>query len=530
VLEQVERYNDAERWIASLIASEVPRSDALLDLAIEHFHWDERRVGPSSLVGARVLVRREDVRFLRTLNGVGSPFQGVWAALSKPPSRWRLVANRLTPDLGRKVGAFLAVVRGQRPGLAVSLNAEALAWWDNHLSRPRLGPLAILGLTIAPVVLALAGMITDPSRSNVVDAVTAAAALAVGVGTVALVRLYAVAWPRLLWRRRWAAMAPGWVRLGWAPAAIVPLALAATIPPSAAAAFALATLALLPMFWATTVGEPDTRQLGQPIPQFRWRGPIISFPVAFVVHQFYWGLLRLGVRFPWRVRSLYAFFYLAIFWLVAVRSLPGRAAEQMTLPLIAAAVAFVGGAGTLDAEWRALSQRRRGLAIATLGGLFMVAVAALWFARTTTALQPVAAALVSAAVLLHKAPAAQLAGVGAAVRDRAMRFGAPLLLWLMPQARSLAPVLGLLAIGVFGGLIIVAERMTDRDAPPRQRAGEAAAILARFGWIGVVPLLILLGLQLRGTPMFAAGLWLLTGVGATVTALMPPSRKRAPGR
>jgi hypothetical protein len=521
VLEQVERYNDAERWIAGLIAGEAPRSDALIDVAIEHFRWDEGRVGPRSLVGARVLARRDDLRFLNASNGIGSPHPGAWPALSRPPSRWRVVVNRLTPDLGRRVGAFLAVVRSQRPGLAGSLNKDAVAWWDAYLSKPRLGPIAVWALLVTALIplLSLAGQ----GGRAAIDPRPVWAIFAVAVSIV-LVRLFAIAWPRRLWRRRWAQTAPAWVRVGWAPAALVPLALAALIPASDRAAGVLAVLALAVMFWATTVAEPDTRQIGQPIPPFRWRGPIISFPFAIVIYYVVWLLLRPGVRFAWPIRSLFAFTYLAIFWLIAGEALPGRAADQMSVPLIAAAVAFVAGAGTLDAGWRRLRRRTQRAALAGLAVLLGSAVATLWFARSQPTLGPIAATLICAAVLLHKTPASELYGVGATVRDAAMRFGGLALVWQLGSASTLVDAVSeLILVLVLCGLgVVIAfiRRFRQRTAKPGG-FGEIAAAVVRYGWIVAVPFAAVAGGSGGGGLLLVGGIWILTGVGVTLAVLAP---------
>lgn len=528
VLEQVERHNDAERWIASLIVGNAPRGDALVDLAIEHFHWDEGRVGPRSLVGAGVLARREDLRFLRTVDGVGSPHQGAWTALRRPPSRWRTLANRLTPDLGRRVGAFLAVVRSQRPGLAGSLNAEAVAWWDDYLSRPRLGPLAIWGLAAALLLSVVIASSDATLRAPLAGAGSASTPIAV-VGAIVLLRLYGVAWPRQLWRRRWAAKAPAWVRVAWAPSALAGLALAALIPASAVATLTLAALALAPMGWAITVGEPDTRQLGQPIPTFRWRGPIITFPIAIAIYWLYWGLLRPGVRFPWQVRSLFAFTYLAVFWLIAVGRLPSGAADQMTVPLIAAAVAFVAGAGTLGAGWQGLSRRIQGGALAGLTALIAGAVVALWLARSLPGAAPIAVALVCSAVLLHKAPATQLFGAGATVRDLAMRFGGVILVCQVVNSVSLMAVLAELAFVVAMcslGFAITAFEALRKRRTKRGGLREIGVALVRYGWIAGVPIAVVREWSGQTALLLAGGLWMLAGVGVTIAALTPPRASR----
>jgi hypothetical protein len=533
VLEQMGRHNEAEVWVAQLIARNTPRADPLIDPAIEHFGWDDGRVGPSSNVGVRVLARRDDVRFLVQSQAVGSPFQGALAALARPPARWRLAANRLTPDLGRKVRAFLAAVRAQRPGVIPALDPQAVAWWDNHLDRPRLGALEVWSLVVAPAMLALidwlGGQGPGARPAHPLGAFVTAAGL---IGSFVLVRLYVVAWPRELWRRRWAARAPDWVRFGWAAGLVAVLPLSALAPPSDIGSLVLAAAAALLAIWAVAVGDPDRRQVGQSPPPFRWRGPIISFPIAFSVYLAYWWFFRPGVRFPWTVRALFAFFYLGVFWLLAAPALPSGAFDQMTVPLAAAALAFVVGAGTLSEAWeRRLGKRARRNALFGLASLAILALATLWLARDEADLRPAAATLIAIAVLLHKTPAADLFGAGATLRDLVMRFGGVALMLLLVRHDEppidFIPYFLVLVIGG-PGLALVAIRALvrakkDQRRPMLARAGGA---VVRYGWIVAAPILLQLGWTPTDALFLAGGLWMLTGVGVTLAALIPSTGAR----
>jgi hypothetical protein len=535
VLERMERHDEAEIWLAQLISLNTPRADPLIDLAIAHFRWDEGRVGPKSQVGARVLARREDVRFLSQTQSVGSPFHGALAALTRPPTGRRLAANRLTPELGRKVRAFLTTVRVQRPGAMSALNKDAVAWWDSYLARPRLGPLAIWSLVAAPAVLALidwmGGQGPGAPATHPLRVFAIATALA---ATVVFVRLYVVAWPRELWRRRWSARAPAWARFGWAPGVVATLLLSALAPPSDAASLVLAAAAAVFAVWAVAVGDPDRRQTGQPPLPFRWRGPIITFPIAFAVYLAYWWFFRPGVRFPWRVRSLFAFFYLGVFWLLAAPALSDGAFAQMTVPLAAAALAFVVAAGTLSDAWEhRLDTRSRRYALLGLGVLAILALAALWLARTQAELRPAAAALIAATVLLHKTPAADLFGAGATLRDLVMRYGGFGLIWLLANRSEVTDNLpaACILLVFFGPLaVVVAIDRTLAKAKKDERAQALWAVgraILSYAWIATAPIVLVLGWGPAGREFLAAGLWVLIGVGVTVAALAPIPEPRA---
>ena len=222
LIEDVARHGATAAWLASLILANTPRSDCLVDPAIAHFGWDERRVGPANGVGAAVLARREDLRFLAATRSVGNPYQGAFPALATKPAGARLAANRLTPGLARRVAGLLAVVRAERPRLMSSLDPQAVAWWDHYLSRPRLGAISIWLIFTGPPALALLILMEGGAWASAASAgIVYAGALGLAV-TGVLVNLFAIEWPRQLWRRRWVRTAPAWVSYGWAPALLGP--------------------------------------------------------------------------------------------------------------------------------------------------------------------------------------------------------------------------------------------------------------------------------------------------------------------
>jgi hypothetical protein len=349
------------------------------------------------------------------------------------------------------------------------------------------------------------------------------------VASVVLVSLYGVQWPRALWRRRWARAAPAWVGFAWAPALVVAVLLAAAVPPSTPATVILLALGAVLGLWSIAVGEPDLRQPGQPVPQFRWRGPIISFPIAMVVYVLYWGLLRPGVRFSWQLRSVFTFFYLAVFWLVASDDLTGAAAAQMTGPLLAAAMGFSVGAGTLAAVWARLAARDRRVWLLGLAGLIVAALAALWLARDIAAARPVAAALVAAAVFAHKAPASNLGGAASTARDLVMRLGWLVLVWVAANVADLATnwVAGLviLAIAVLVALIVAVERTGQAHGGGiRERMARFGWAAVRYGWLALAPVLLVVLAGPGTISLLTVGLWLLGGVGATLAGHAPSFR------
>jgi hypothetical protein len=388
-LESVDRHDRAEVWLAGLIADNAPRSDGLAEAAIAYFHWDESRVGARANLGARVIARRDDLRFLASIRSASAPPQRAAAeALMSPPTPRRRRAYRLNPGLPRAVEALLATVRFQRPGVLASFDPAAVAWWDRYLSRPQLGPASLWTLMILPALLVL--MRAGGSGVSVsVLTVTYVASLA-AVGAVVLGRVYLVHWPRFIWRQRWAARAKPWARLGWAPGLIGVVLLSALVPRSFAAGLALGLAAVLAAFWALIVGDPDRRP---------------------------------GGRYSWQARSLFSFLYLAIFWIGAPAGLGKAAYLQMTTPVCAAAFGFVMGAGSLLQAWlRALSETARRYALGALGAAALAA-GALLAVGWPPLVRSLAAALLVSVVLAHKTPAGVLVGDAYKVRHYAMSFG-----------------------------------------------------------------------------------------------------------
>lgn len=529
MLEDMARHTAAERWLAALITRNTPRTDPLIAPAIAHFGWDTTRVGPRSDAGARVLARRDDLRFLEASRIIGNPHQGALAALTRKPSRWRWPLNRLTPMLGVRVRDFLAVIRTERPGLIGSLDAGAVAWWDRHLAQPRLGPIAILTSTAALALTLLAWAGEDPTQFKTGNPLAPLELIAASVLTVVLVNLFGVQWPRTLWKNRWARTAPAWVRYGWAPALVATVLAASLIPASLPATIALAAVTALLLLWSVAVGEPDRRQAGYPAPAFRWRGPIISFPIAFGVYLAYWGVLRPGVRFPWRATTVFAFAYLAAFWVLLSDELPADAWGQMTAPLLAAGIAFSVGAGTLGDGWNRLRPTSQRGALIGLGGLVALATLALFLARDFALVRPAAAALVAGAVLTHKTPARALFGEPAQVRDLVMRFGWAPLAWMAANMAELVtrwqPPLVLL--GVIAAVVLLGLAQRSR-LPERQGWTRRLGIaLLRYGWLAAVPVLVVVCAGRATLTLDCGGFWLLSGVGVALATLAAPQREAA---
>ncbi|HYC32520.1 MAG TPA: hypothetical protein VEB59_09555, partial [Gemmatimonadales bacterium] len=228
-MDSIDLHHRTEYWLASLILNGDDRGAALIDPAIRYFGWDSPRLGVTHQAGYAVLVRREELANLQQYARPGSPHARAFRSLRCKPRGLDLVLTRITPNLPDRVDHLLRKIRREKPVLERYLDAEAVAWWDHHLSATRVGPLTFWCAAVLAFVLngfvphgALAEFLPEALQLPVFLLLWAISFVGLGAGLVGLVllRLYGLSWPRAWWRRRWAGRAPVWVRLGWAPAAL----------------------------------------------------------------------------------------------------------------------------------------------------------------------------------------------------------------------------------------------------------------------------------------------------------------------
>jgi hypothetical protein len=362
-----------------------------------------------------VLERRADLEFLRRISRSSHPQYRAFRALAKKPSRLRRLIHRVSHPLPGQIGELIAELDLDHPGLFANLDAETVADWRAYLARPQYGPLAFWTALCAPPILA-AILVEAKIVAPFVGAYLLALALTVGAQ---MVWLYGVARVRSRWWRDRAYEAPDWIALGWAPAGLVVLAAAALLPVSSAATLTLDLIAVAVAWWAYVTGRPEPD-----------RGDLVDWAMPNYVSILTFGLFliqpiwRPRTRLPPAARQVLTYAYLGLFWLSFLDETPTTRGDQLVFPVLACLVAFSRGEGSLTYTWMSrlsMMARRRAL----LG--FGAAVAATPFLLRITpmggAWAPAAAVLLSVLVLLHKAPAVQLDGRTALIRDVVMRYG-----------------------------------------------------------------------------------------------------------
>jgi len=126
-------YADAERWFAEVIAASFPRSDPLLDPAVEFFGWAARRGSIHNTPAvAAILARQADWAFVREITTPGHRFKRAWTELTSPStfnSRRGWGMRRST------VQQLLATIRRDHPSLESALDFHRVTLWDG----PRTG-------------------------------------------------------------------------------------------------------------------------------------------------------------------------------------------------------------------------------------------------------------------------------------------------------------------------------------------------------------------------------------------------------
>jgi hypothetical protein len=229
---------DVEPWLAALLASTIPHSDAVLLQSIQAFGWNsgDHRRGVDRAI-AVVLDRLDEWRLIESLNRTGHVHHAAWRSLTRPPGgwwSWRIAAFK--PGMVGGVEIFLGI-RGQvARGLHYSYRKESVERWQRFLARPRmtlgilaLMPLAFLGLLWLGTILSGAGII-----STAVIAVT---------GVIAFATPFAALTFLSRWRQRFQerAIHRRWLTEGWF---------------AAYAALAFVTMALPPPYWPTFIVVP----------------------------------------------------------------------------------------------------------------------------------------------------------------------------------------------------------------------------------------------------------------------------------
>jgi hypothetical protein len=133
-LDRITMSESVENWAVNVIVKSSPRSDPMLDLAIERFGWagnlsDWQR--PPVLDW--ILERRRDAGFEHGLIAADPKYVDVLAALRTPAAA---PPEKPSWALADGVRAFQGYARQHHPTSIALCDRDAMAWWDNWLANP----------------------------------------------------------------------------------------------------------------------------------------------------------------------------------------------------------------------------------------------------------------------------------------------------------------------------------------------------------------------------------------------------------
>lgn len=124
-----------EQALATMIAQNVPSSDAIILPALDAFDWtDQRRAHQYPY--AEIIARLDEWRIIQALDHPSDPSHKAWQALVKlapSPLRWLQARTRRRRD----IADLLDFIEYQCPGVAYSASREALDWWRQELAHDR---------------------------------------------------------------------------------------------------------------------------------------------------------------------------------------------------------------------------------------------------------------------------------------------------------------------------------------------------------------------------------------------------------
>jgi TonB family protein len=139
-LEGISARDRIEGWIANAIRTHLPASDPLVVAAITHFGWGEIGSAARGDDVAVLLQRREEGEFVARIARPHADLNQGYKALSRPVgARWLARIGALfggvVPGQTRQI---LALADGPMPGIADWLNGDAMAFWREWHTVPRL--------------------------------------------------------------------------------------------------------------------------------------------------------------------------------------------------------------------------------------------------------------------------------------------------------------------------------------------------------------------------------------------------------
>jgi hypothetical protein len=282
-LENIQVLLQFERSVASWLLMRRPASEFLFADAVARFGWSgrEKSVGlPPDITS--VLRHLRDLQFwAKEQESKGARRRARRALLRKPNPAW-LRAQMVFFNLDRHVKTLLGEVYAGHGSVVTRLNADAVAWWREYFSKPRLmSPWLSLLTVLVPVGGVIGWQIGISRKLPVRDAAAVGAMLPVAVILCPLLfKLYVIDWPKRWYLAKSRAGAPAWLRLGWLAAASVMLVVSALLPSSAWGFAVAAVLGGFCVVWVSAV-TPNLQRGAGGVHRVVGYWLLLNFPLVF---------------------------------------------------------------------------------------------------------------------------------------------------------------------------------------------------------------------------------------------------------
>ncbi len=288
-LEELGTRDEAETWLAHVIAAHLPRSDALIEPAMKAFGWSEDPALRSQPQAVEPILRRlREWRFVSSAQRPHAPLHLGWLALTMPPkANWRMRLSALLTGTPNEVRRIQFAASTELPGIRDWFNAAAEVWWDGYFAKPR-ATLALLLLVplFAALGLVLAGD-ADEDLAAIPLLLLAVASPAIAIRWLIPARLR---WAEAPWERK------VWHMDGWMAAMPALVLLGALLPDHAGSTIAITIAAILTVAWTFVANPPSAIPTGDALWAFLRRAwPVgvllVAASAALSSHQ----VIALGV-------------------------------------------------------------------------------------------------------------------------------------------------------------------------------------------------------------------------------------------
>jgi hypothetical protein len=137
VLDQIDVADDTERWLAAIVAENIPRSDPMIDMLIGHYGWHKLVGSINDFYGLAVVLQRQSDMECS-------------ARLRNPSHRWHQAFSYLQGEaadafddaekrrIGNHIALLLDSIRFHNPTVEAELNPRHVEAWDKLIADAKL--------------------------------------------------------------------------------------------------------------------------------------------------------------------------------------------------------------------------------------------------------------------------------------------------------------------------------------------------------------------------------------------------------